>query len=121
MALEKPMAITRLSTHVLDLTAGQPAAGMAIALYRLVGSRRELVTSTVTNTEGRTERPLLDDEEVAPGRYELSFSVRDYFAARGIACPFLEVVPIVFEISLGERYHVPLLVTPWSYSTYRGS
>ena len=110
----------KLSTHVLDLLRGAPAAGMAIDLRRLDGEP-ELVASAVTNAEGRTDEPLLSGDQVAAGAYELVFRVREYFEGRGIDSPFLDGVPVRFELAAGGSYHVPLLVTPWAYSTYRGS
>lgn len=110
----------KLSTHVLDLTRGAPAAGMTIELWRL-GPSPERLKTVVTNADGRTDQPLLGSAEMQPGAYELIFHVRDYFAARGVGSPFLDRVPIRFEISAEAAYHVPLLVTPWAYSTYRGS
>lgn len=111
----------KLSTHVLDLTHGRPAAGMSIQLVRL-GPAPTVLKTVVTNTDGRTDAPLLAANEMAAGRYELVFDVRDYFLARGQACEFLEHVPIRFSITdASASYHVPLLVTPWAYQTYRGS
>ena len=111
----------KLSTHVLDLTSGRPAAGMKVDLWRS-GENPVLIKSVVTNDDGRVGLPLLEGEDLQSGRYELLFHVREYFTARGAACPFLDEVPIRFEVAdAGASYHVPLLVTPWSYSTYRGS
>jgi 5-hydroxyisourate hydrolase len=111
----------RLSTHVLDLTSGCPAAGMSIDVWRCDANRTRLKTVT-TNREGRTDAPLLGADEMAAGEYELVFHVRAYFASRGVACVFLDQVPVRFAITdAAAGYHVPLLVTPWSYSTYRGS
>jgi 5-hydroxyisourate hydrolase len=111
----------KLSTHVLDLTSGKPAAGMKIELWRC-GAPAALVKAVVTNTDGRTDAPLLAAAEVVAGTYELVFHVSDYFAVRGIACTFLSQVPIRFTITdVNTGYHVPLLVTPWAYNTYRGS
>lgn len=116
----------RLSTHVLDTTSGKPAAGVAIELTELsdLGSPR-VVARTVTNSDGRTDQPLIGGRPVPIGRYELSFAVGDYFAARGVQTPdppFLDRIPLRFAVSDPEGHlHVPLLVTPWSYSTYRGS
>jgi 5-hydroxyisourate hydrolase len=110
----------KLSTHVLDLTSGRPAAGMTIELWRLEPDRIRLKTVT-TNQDGRPDGPLLAADEMAVGRYELVFFVKQYFAA-GDAVPFLDQVPIRFGIAdASASYHVPLLVTPWAYSTYRGS
>jgi 5-hydroxyisourate hydrolase len=111
----------KLSTHVLDLTSGRPAAGMRIDLRRRGGDELHL-KSVTTNADGRVDGPLLGADEMAEGSYELVFHVRAYFRARGIECPFVDEVPVRFVIADAETsYHVPLLVTPWSYSTYRGS
>ena len=111
----------KLSTHVLDLTRGAPAAGMVVELWRRGAASGRLKTVT-TNADGRTDAPLLVAEEMATGPYELVFHVRAYFAARGVECPFLDDVPIRFTITdVNAGYHVPLLVTPWAYNTYRGS
>ena len=116
----------RLSTHVLDTHGGRPAAGIAVELVELseLGANR-VVTRTVTNSDGRTDRPLIGGRPVPIGRYELTFSVGDYFAGRQVATsdpPFLDRIPLRFSVSEPEGYlHVPLLVTPWSYATYRGS
>lgn len=111
-----------LSTHVLDTTAGRPAAGVAIELRRL--GTDEPVAATVTNADGRTDGPLLEGAALTAGTYELLFHVGDYFTRTGAGPehPFLDVVPVRFTVSdPAARYHVPLVVTPWSYSTYRGS
>jgi 2-oxo-4-hydroxy-4-carboxy-5-ureidoimidazoline decarboxylase len=116
----------RLSTHVLDTHGGQPAPGVSVELAELsdAGERR-LIERAVTNRDGRTDRALIDGRPIPIGRYELRFAVGDYFARRGVplADPaFLDVVPVRFSVAEPEgHYHVPLLVTPWSYSTYRGS
>jgi 5-hydroxyisourate hydrolase len=111
----------KLSTHVLDLTRGAPAAGMRIELWNREGAGR-LLKTVATNADGRTAAPLLAAEEMAAGTYELLFGVREYFAGRGLPCEFLDRVPIRFGLADPQAsYHVPLLVTPWSYSTYRGS
>lgn len=111
----------RLSTHVLDLTTGRPAPGMRIDLFRREAAP-VLLKSVVTNADGRTDAPLLAEAELAAGAYELVFHVKTYFAGRGIASPFLDEVPIRFAVADATAgYHVPLLVTPWAYSTYRGS
>jgi 5-hydroxyisourate hydrolase len=110
----------KLSTHVLDLTLGQPAAGMKIELFRR-GEKIPFKT-VVTNSDGRAPGPLLGEAELNEGSYELVFHVRDYFGARNVECPFLDRVPVCFAVTdANASYHVPLLVTPWSYSTYRGS
>jgi 5-hydroxyisourate hydrolase len=112
--------MSRLSTHVLDTAHGRPAAGVRITLHRLApdGERVELATA-VTNDDGRTDAPLLSGDELTPGTYELEFAIGDYFAATG-APGFLDVVPVRFR-SDGTPLHVPLLASPWSYTTYRGS
>ena len=111
----------KLSTHVLDLTTGKPAAGMKIELWSH-GSAPKLLKTVTTNADGRTDAPLLDATAMAAGSYELVFFVKDYFAARKTESPFLDRVPIRFAITDADAgYHVPLLVTPWAYQTYRGS
>lgn len=114
----------RLSTHVLDTAAGTPGAGMAYALFRLEGAARSLVTQGRTNADGRTDAPLLAGEAFQGGRYELVFQAGDYFRARGVPLaepPFLDAVTIAFGMAEGGHYHVPLLVSPFSFTTYRGS
>jgi 5-hydroxyisourate hydrolase len=117
--------MARLSTHVLDTAAGRPAAGVKIALYALEGDTRRLVKETTTNADGRTDEPLLSGSAYQPGTYELVFRVGDYFRARGVTLPdpaFVDVVPIRFGMHEADgHYHVPLLVSPYSFSTYRGS
>jgi 2-oxo-4-hydroxy-4-carboxy-5-ureidoimidazoline decarboxylase len=116
----------RLSTHVLDTHSGRPAAGIAVELVELsdLGSSR-VVTRAITNSDGRTDQPLIGGRPVPTGRYELTFSVGSYFAERGVPLsdpPFLDLIPLRFSVSAPEGHlHVPLLVTPWSYATYRGS
>jgi len=112
----------RLTTHVLDTAAGRPAAGMRVVLRCLSMDRP--VEERVTNADGRVEAPLLAGEAFAPGTYELSFHVGDYFRGRGVDLPtpsFLDVVPVRFGMAEASHYHVPLLVSPYGYSTYRGS
>ena len=105
----------RLTTHVLDTANGRPAAGIPIELARLDGEHRELLRSVKTNADGRTDEPLL--EELQAGTYELVFAVGEHFGEG-----FLDRVPVRFTIADADaHYHVPLLVSPWSYSTYRGS
>ena len=116
----------RLTTHILDTAAGRPAAGVRIDLsMQDAGGTWQLVKSAVTNADGRTDAPLLDGDAFAPGRYELLFHVGTYFERGGLALAqpqFLDQVPLRFGIaSAAQHYHVPLLVSPWSYSTYRGS
>src|SRR5882672_9170235 len=120
-----PLVNGRLSTHVLDTHAGRPAVGLAIELYEQVGDRYIQIATATTNADGRTDQPLIDGKPLPIGRYELRFSVGDHFRSRGIEAgdpPFLDVVPLRFSIAEPEgHYHVPLLCSPWSYSTYRGS
>ena len=105
-----------LTTHVLDTMRGCPAAGMKIELWSLDQSK--LLTTVETNADGRTESPLLAEDEMTAGNFELIFFVGDYFGERR----FLDRVPVRFVISdAAAKYHVPLLVSPWAYSTYRGS
>lgn len=115
----------RLTTHVLDTAHGVPAAGMAVELWRLEGDERTLLRAAVTNSDGRLDEPLLSERELRRGVYELVFAAGEYFAARGAALaepPFLDRVPVRFSVADPEaHYHVPLLVSPWAYSTYRGS
>lgn len=116
----------RLSTHVLDTHKGKPAAGIAVELVELAAlGESRVITRTVTNSDGRTDAPLIGGRPVPIGRYELRFSVGKYFAARGVPMsdpPFLDEIPLRFSVSEPEGHlHVPLLVTPWSYATYRGS
>ncbi|NWG25814.1 MAG: 2-oxo-4-hydroxy-4-carboxy-5-ureidoimidazoline decarboxylase [Pseudorhodoplanes sp.] len=120
-----PKTEGRLSTHVLDNVTGKPAPGVKIALYEIGASARGLLAEAATNADGRTDAPLIGGSPLRIGTYELQFHVGDYFAATGARTaepPFLAIVPIRFSIAEPEgHYHVPLLVTPWSYSTYRGS
>ena len=120
-----PRVNGRLSTHVLDTHAGRPAVGIAIELYEFAGRQAHLIATAVTNADGRTDAPLIGGRPLPIGRYELQFAVGDHFRSRGIAQsdpPFLDIVPLRFSIAEPEgHYHVPLLCTPWSYSTYRGS
>jgi 5-hydroxyisourate hydrolase len=117
----------KLTTHVLDTAQGCPAANVAIEVWSLApqGDVKSLMATARTNAEGRTDAPLLTGEDFIPGTYELAFDVQSYFAAQGLALPdppFLGWVPIRFAIAdKAVHYHVPLLVSPWSYSTYRGS
>ncbi|HST89844.1 MAG TPA: hydroxyisourate hydrolase [Ktedonobacterales bacterium] len=116
-----------LTTHVLDITQGRPAAGMVVELWRLDAARetRTPLRTARTNADGRTAAPMLADAEMAVGVYELVFAVGDYFRAQGMAAPepaFLDRVPVRFGIAdPTAHYHVPLLTSPWAYSTYRGS
>lgn len=115
-----------LSTHVLDTMHGCPAAGMQVALYALDGERASLVRRFALNPDGRCpDGPVLADGELQRGRYRLVFSVAAYYRGRGVELPdppFLEDVALDFGVAdPRHHYHVPLLATPWSYSTYRGS
>ncbi|MGA7326565.1 MAG: 2-oxo-4-hydroxy-4-carboxy-5-ureidoimidazoline decarboxylase [Rhodomicrobium sp.] len=120
-----PKTDGRLSTHVLDNVTGKPARGVEIKLLEIGKSASGLLVETVTNSDGRTDSPLLSGAPLRIGTYELHFFVGGYFKAKAIATsepPFLTEVPIRFSIAEPEgHYHVPLLITPWSYSTYRGS
>ncbi|CAA9565013.1 MAG: 5-hydroxyisourate hydrolase, partial [uncultured Thermomicrobiales bacterium] len=127
---DKPDAAPgRLTTHVLDTARGRPGAGIRIALFRLEGEGRVALATAVTNADGRTDGPLLAGEALMPGVYELVFAVGQYFADFATAggdpvptVPFLDTVPVRFGVGdAGAHYHVPLLVSPWAYSTYRGS
>ena len=114
----------KLSTHVLDTANGCPAAGMKVALLRVDGAARALA-SFALNHDGRSNGPLLEGASLERGRYRLVFSVADYFRTRGTELPeppFIDEVSLDFGIAdTGANYHVPLLASPWSYSTYRGS
>jgi 5-hydroxyisourate hydrolase len=108
----------KLTTHVLDTAQGCPGAGIAIELYRLEGETGTLVAAATTNRDGRTDAPLLEGEKFRTGTYQLVFHIGAYFNFRG----FLDVVPIRFAIAdAAAHYHVPLLCSPWSYTTYRGT
>jgi len=117
--------MTKLTTHVLDVAAGVPAAGMRIELYGLGSSSAQSLADVRTNSDGRCSQPLLQGESMRAGQYELRFYVADYFRSRGVALaepPFLDEVLVRFGIAdAAQSYHVPLIVSPWSYSTYRGS
>ncbi len=114
-----------LSTHVLDTMHGTPAAGMTVALYTTQGESATLVRSFVLNADGRADAPLYDNLSLKTGTYRLVFDVAAYFKARGVTLPepnFLDRVALDFGVAHADQhYHVPLLVSPWSYSTYRGS
>lgn len=115
----------RLSTHVLDTATGKPAAGVKITLYRISGQSHRKIKETLTNADGRTDAPMLEGKDLIAGRYELVFAIGDYLRAGGRAdgeTLFLDEIPIRFGIEDGEQhYHVPLLISPFGYSTYRGS
>ena len=116
--------MTKLTTHVLDVFSGKPGKGIKVELYFIAGEKKEKLNSLKLNNDGRADKPLVENENFKVGKYELVFFVGDYFKnitkIEGI--PFLDEVVIRFGISNSkEHYHVPLLVSPWSYSTYRGS
>lgn len=118
--------MARLSTHVLDTAHGRPAAGLDLELYRIgPGGERTFITAASTNPDGRTDAPLLSGETIPVGQYELVFHVAAYFKAQGVVLPeppFLDEVPVRFGIAEARgHYHVPLLLSPYGYSTYRGS
>ncbi|MBK8742873.1 MAG: hydroxyisourate hydrolase [Betaproteobacteria bacterium] len=118
--------MARLSTHVLDTAHGVPAGGVRLALHRIRDDGgNELVAERTTNQDGRTDAPLLAGAAIPTGRYRITFHAGDYFRARGVQLPdppFVDVVELHFGIAdAAGHYHVPLLVSPWSYSTYRGS
>ena len=113
----------RLTTHILNTAEGCPAAGVDIRLFAVDGERR-MVASTVSNADGRTDQPLVEGDAMRGGCYELEFDIGPYFSAQGMTAgepAFLDTVVIRFSVAGGEHYHVPLLASPWSYSTYRGS
>ena len=114
-----------LSTHVLDTAHGCPAGGMQVKLQRIDGNTVTTLRSFATNADGRADSALLDDKTMAAGRYRLVFEAAAYFRARGVALPeppFIDVVQLDFGMADAQGdYHVPLLVSPWAYSTYRGS
>ncbi|MGA0569769.1 hydroxyisourate hydrolase [Variovorax sp. VNK109] len=114
-----------LSTHVLDTMHGAPAVGMTVHLYTMAGGQATLVKTCTLNADGRTDSPLYDNNTVRPGTYRLVFEVAAYFKAKGVKLPepnFLGNVTLDFGLAnTAEHYHVPLLVSPWAYSTYRGS
>lgn len=115
----------RLTTHVLDTMRGGAASGVRIELFRLEGHSHRLLVDVRTNADGRVDGPLLEGDEMRPGDYEIVFHVGDYFRGRQVALadpPFLDRVPVRFGIASPDaHYHVPLLVSPYGYTTYRGS
>lgn len=115
----------KLSTHVLDTLHGKPAQGVKLSLYRLQDGHATLLLQTSTNADGRCDAPLLEGAAMQAGLYELRFALGDYYAALGVTLPeprFLDEVVLRFGIAAPEQnYHVPLVATPWAYSTYRGS
>lgn len=124
-AARRAQAMGRLTTHVLDAAHGCPGSAIKIELYRVEGSQLHLVASAQTNSDGRCDAPLLQGEDYRSGIYQLQFHAGDYYRARGVQLPdpaFLDVVVLRFGISAEqEHYHVPLLISPYAYSTYRGS
>jgi hydroxyisourate hydrolase len=115
-----------VTTHVLDVTSGWPAEGVRVELYELAdGSERKLIADVTTNADGRTDEPLMRADQARAGRFELVFHAGDYFRRRRSELadpPFLDLIPIRFGVADPQaHYHVPLIVSPWSYSTYRGS
>ncbi len=114
----------RLTTHVLDTATGRPAAGLRIALYRLSGNSHRKLKEVTTNADGRCDAPLLEGEDFQLGQYELVFFAGDYLRAADATLPdplFLDQIPIRFGMAEPRHYHVPLLISPYGYSTYRGS
>ncbi|HEY0819240.1 MAG TPA: hydroxyisourate hydrolase [Rhizobacter sp.] len=115
----------KLTTHVLDTMHGCPAAGMLVALYRIDAGQPTLIKQLALNHDGRADAPLLDDTSFKTGTYRLVFEVAAYFKGRGVNLPeppFVDAVPIDFGLANPlQHYHVPLLTSPWAYSTYRGS
>lgn len=115
----------RLTTHILDLASGKPAAGLKLALFRVEDGRAASVVSTATNTDGRVDKPLLEGSAFRTGIYELRFQAGAYFDTQGLDLPapkFLDEVVLRFGIANADQhYHVPLLLSPFGYSTYRGS
>ncbi|KJS09668.1 MAG: 5-hydroxyisourate hydrolase [Hoeflea sp. BRH_c9] len=123
--MAQPLGTGRLTTHVLDTARGCPAAGMVIELMRIDGLDRHLLKTVRTNDDGRVDAPLLSGAELVAGVYELVFHAGDYLRSTGARLPdpaFLDVIPIRFGIAATSgHYHVPLLISAYSYSTYRGS
>jgi len=110
--------VGKLTTHVLDTASGRPGAGITVELFSLDGGKQVLLSTVRTNADGRTDAPLLEGERLRAGTYQLVFHVGAYFRSQG----FLDLVPIRFVIAdAAVHYHVPLLCSPWSYTTYRGS
>lgn len=119
------MGTGRVTTHVLDTARGKPAAGVVITLYRVTGNSHTKIAETVTNADGRTDAPMLTGAALTAGYYELIFYAGDYLRNTGQAAGdtlFLDQIPIRFGVpDADQHYHVPLLISPFAYSTYRGS
>ena len=116
--------MTKLTTHVLDVYSGKPGKGIKVDLFFISGEKKEKINTLILNNDGRTDKPLAEKEKFKNGKYELIFHIGDYFnkIIENKDLPFLDDVVVRFGISKNqESYHVPLLVSPWSYSTYRGS
>jgi 5-hydroxyisourate hydrolase len=115
----------KLTTHILDTSQGKPGRDVTVRLYKIVDNSRQELLTTTTNHDGRCDQPLLEGPALTQGVYELDFSVGEYFERMGVVTPkpaFLDVVTLRFGVADAQaHYHVPLVVTPWSYSTYRGS
>ncbi|MFZ6757756.1 hydroxyisourate hydrolase [Undibacterium sp. Ji50W] len=115
----------KLSTHVLDISIGKPGAGVQVALYAVEAGHKTLLKTAVTNQDGRCNTPLLEGDSLKPGQYELVFAAGDYFDKQGVDLPnpkFIDRVTLAFGVAdTSQNYHVPLVVSPWAYSTYRGS
>lgn len=110
-----------LTTHVLDTALGVPAAGLKIDLYRIEGDTRAHIRTLTTNADGRTNAPILPEDEFETGTYELIFDAGNYLRASGRSASFLDIIPLRFGMDDAAHYHVPLLLSPFGYSTYRGS
>src|SRR5690242_3169761 len=117
--------MSRLTTHVLDTAHGRPGQGIELSLYKIVDNQRQHLVSKTTNDDGRCDGPLLEGAAFAAGVYELDFALGAYFRKLGVELPqpnFLDVVTLRFGVAdASKHYHVPLVASPWSYSTYRGS
>jgi 5-hydroxyisourate hydrolase len=117
--------MSRLTTHVLDTAHGRPGQNIQLSLYKIVDNQRQILLSTKTNSDGHCDAPLLEGQAFQAGIYELDFCLGAYFAGLGLDLPqpsFLDVVTLRFGVAdASKHYHVPLVASPWSYSTYRGS
>ena len=111
--------MAKLSTHVLDTARGRPGKGIQVDLYAITGTQRDNVFSGKTNDDGRTDNPLLEGDDLKPGTYELEFRLGPYFDVP--TGSFLDVAIVRFNVETGQNYHVPLLASPYGYTTYRGS